>query len=54
MKLIAVILSGGSGSRLWPLSTDSITKAFFTTIWRKEFIRKNSAPIKFSPLAKKF
>ena len=34
MKLI-VILSGGSGSRLWPLSTDSLPSQF-TTIWRKE------------------
>ena len=50
MKLVAVVLSGGSGSRLWPLSTDSLPETFSTSIWRKKFARKNSYRLSFLPL----
>ena len=50
MKLIAVILSGGSGSRLWPLSTDSLPKPFLPLFGEKNLLEKTLHQLNFLPL----
>ena len=50
MKLVAVVLSGGSGSRLWPLSTDSLPKPFLPLFGEKNLLEKTLHRLSFLPL----
>ena len=50
MKLVAVVLSGGSGSRLWPLSTDSLPKPFLPLFGEKNLLEKTLYRLSFLPL----
>ena len=54
MKLIAVILSGGSGSRLWPLSTDSLPKPFLPLFGEKNLLEKTLHQLNFLNSARNF
>ena len=40
MKVIPVILSGGSGTRLWPLSRSSFPKQLISLIGEKTMIQQ--------------
>ena len=53
MKLVAVVLSGGSGSRLWPLSTDSLPKPFLPLFGEKNLLEKTLYRLSFLPLKTK-
>lgn len=40
MQVVALILAGGSGSRLWPLSTDTIPKPFLSLIGERSLLQQ--------------
>ena len=52
MKLVAVILSGGSGSRLWPLSTSKLPKPFLPIFENSNLFEKTLDRLKGLDLAK--
>lgn len=52
-KIVPVILSGGSGTRLWPISTDSTPKQFLPLISNRSIfsdtLARTADPVRFAP-----
>lgn len=46
MKIIPVILSGGSGTRLWPLSREQYPKQLLTLVWENSMLQATALRLK--------